>query len=199
MADLDPKYADWTVDHTGTPFVPVTADISVADVRRGIAFHEAGHAVLCMAYGMHVITTGIVSWRAENDRWSTVGNTSWESANVLCFDIAAQCAAGEVAHLRYLRQSGLASAEMTEAALADHDREQAVAILAEAGVSLTEDGGPTKYEISWRKVYATAEQRVADLWPQITAVASVLVERELTGDEAAEIAGMTNPSKDGDL
>lgn len=197
MTDLDPKYADWTTDHTGTPFVPVRVDLTVDDVRQGLAFHEAGHAVLCMAYGMRVITTGITTWQNESGRQSTVGMTSWTAESVPCHDIAAQAAAGEIAHRRHLAETGALTADTERSADAAHDREHAVAILADAGVSLTEHGGPTPNEISWQEVYAAAEKRVVHLWPQITAVATALVGRELTGDEAAEIAGMTNPSMDG--
>ncbi len=189
---LEPHHADWLIDHEGTPFVPLQVDFTLEDVRLGLAFHEAGHAVLCMAYGIHVITTGIVSWQIENGSWNTVGNTSWEAESVLCRDIAAQCAAGELAHLRHLRETGRLTAETAQSAEADHDREQAIAILATAGVTLSVDDAPVG-GLSWREVSAVAGRQVDALWSQISALAVELTYRELSGDEAAAVAGMTNP------
>ncbi|MET9533528.1 hypothetical protein ABZY02_23690 [Streptomyces sp. NPDC006649] len=159
-----------------------------------MAFHEAGHAVLSMAYGMHVLTSEVIAWSSEPDRWTVTGNTKFEARDIMPWQFAAQGAAGELAHVQYLMTSGLWTPERALACAADHDREQAIDVLAEFGYRLSRGCVPQGGK-SWGMVQGMARRKVGYLWREIHTVAHAMNERTLlTGDEIADLTGLVNAS-----
>ncbi|MFH8937036.1 hypothetical protein [Streptomyces griseosporeus] len=180
-------------DHRGTPKPRFEMPLPYEAVRLGIAFHEAGHAVLAMAYGMRVITSEVMAWEPEPGRWAVTGNTAHEAYNTPPWQFAAMAAAGEIAEVGYLMAYGLWTPERAYACTADHDREQAIDVLARFGFCLARDHVPVGGK-SWGMVRGMARRKVGHLWHEIHTVAHAMSERAvLTGDEIADLTGMTNP------
>ncbi|WP_406348137.1 hypothetical protein OHA44_15320 [Streptomyces sp. NBC_00144] len=184
--------AELLLDHRGNPRATVEMPLSYEQARLGTAFHEAGHAVLAMAYGMHVLTSEVIAWSPEPDRWSLTGYTKFEARDIMPWQFAAQCAAGELAHVQYLMTCGLWTPERALACAADHDREQAIDVLADFGYRLSRWCVPQGGK-SWGMVQGMARRRVGYLWREIHAVAHAMNERDsLTGDEIADLTGLVN-------
>jgi hypothetical protein len=184
-------------DHRGNPRPRFEMPLPYEAARLGIAFHEAGHAVLAMAYGMRVITSEVMAWEPEPGRWAVTGNTAHEARNTSPWQFAAMSAAGEVAQVGYLMAYGLWTPERAYACTADHDREQAIDVLAEHGYCLAADHVPAGGK-SWGMVRGMARRKVGHLWHEIRTVAHAMNERTvLTGDEIADLTGMANPRFEG--
>ncbi|MEW9511802.1 hypothetical protein [Streptomyces bacillaris] len=165
--------------------------------RLGIAFHEAGHAVLAMAYGMRVITSEVMAWEPEPGGWALCGNTASEARSAPPWRFAAMAAAGEIAQVGYLMSYGLWTPERAFACTADHDREQAIDVLAGFGYRLGRDHVPVGGK-SWGQVRGMARRRVGHLWREIRTVAHAMNEATvLSGDEIAAITGLANPAPAG--
>lgn len=180
-------------DHTGKPRPYLDMPLSYEQARLGMAFHEAGHAVLSMAYGMHVITTEVIAWEPQPGRWAVTGNTAWQAQDTGAWQFAAQCAAGPLAHVQYLLVHGLWTPDRAAACEAEHDRELAVDMLAQHGFRLGRDHVPEGGK-SWGMVCGMARRKVAYLWSEIRTVAHAMNERDvLTGDEIATLTGLLNP------
>ncbi|MHC0432022.1 hypothetical protein ACX6XY_17815 [Streptomyces sp. O3] len=183
-------------DHRGKPKPVFGMPLPVELARLGLAFHEAGHAVLCLAYGRHVATSEVVVWETE-DGWAMVGNTAHQSPSTPPWQYAAMCAAGEIAHVQYLMAYGLWTPQRAYACTADHDREQAIDMLAESGYRLGRDRVPAGGK-SWGMVRGMARRKVGYLWREIRTVAHAMDERTvLTGDEIAALTGLPNPPREG--
>ncbi|MFJ5287809.1 hypothetical protein [Streptomyces sp. NPDC088348] len=166
--------------------------LTYEQARLGMAFHEAGHAVLSMAYGMHVLTSEVIAWSSEPDRWTVTGNTKFEARDIMPWQFAAQGAAGELAHVQYLMASGLWTPERALACAAAHDREQAIDVLADFGYRLSHGCVPEGGK-SWGMVQGMARRKVGYLWREIHTVAHAMDERDiLTGDEIADLTGLVN-------
>ncbi|MZG13426.1 hypothetical protein GTY44_07945 [Streptomyces sp. SID5914] len=184
-------------DHRGTPKPRFEMPLPYEAARLGIAFHEAGHAVLAMAYGMRVITSEVMAWEPEPGGWALSGNTAHEAWNTPPWHFAAMAAAGEVAQVGYLMAYGLWTPERAYACTADHDREQAIDTLAEFGYCLARDHVPADGK-SWGMVRGMARRKVGHLWHEIRTVAHAMDARTvLTGDEIADLTGMVNPPSGG--
>ncbi|GLV86575.1 hypothetical protein Slala03_62640 [Streptomyces lavendulae subsp. lavendulae] len=186
------------LDHLGEPLplVPM-ASLSYEQVRLGLDFHEAGHAVLSMAYGMQVVESRVIAWQETDGTMSVTGKTRSVAAGVSPWRYAAQCAAGEQAHIRYLKQTGLWTPELEAGCAALHDRELAIDVLAQFGFRLGRGHAPIGGK-SWPTIQAVADRTVTLLWPHITTVAHAMDQQtQLTGDEIAELAGLTNPDLGG--
>ncbi|WP_369189318.1 hypothetical protein [Streptomyces sp. R08] len=82
-------------DHNGEPRPFLNMPLTYEQAGLGMAFHEAGHAVLSMAYGMHVITSEVIAWESEPGTWAVTGNTAHQTQDTPPWHYAAQCAAGE--------------------------------------------------------------------------------------------------------
>ncbi|MFI0230794.1 hypothetical protein [Streptomyces sp. NPDC017086] len=180
-------------DHTGRPRAWLEMPLAYEQARLGIAFHEAGHAVLSMAYGMTIVTSKVIAWESEQGRWAVTGSTAHQAHNTRAWHYAAQCAAGELAQVQYLLAYGLWTPERAAACAADHDRELAIDVLAQFGYRLGRTRAPQDGK-SWGMVRGIARRKVSYLWREIRTVAHALNERTcLTGDDIAALTGLTNP------
>ncbi|MFF5010083.1 hypothetical protein ACFY3G_45635 [Streptomyces phaeochromogenes] len=178
-------------DHAGRAKPSFEMPLSYEAARLGMAFHEAGHAVLALAYGVHVVTSEVIAWTTE-DGWRLTGNTAFEARDTDPWHFAAQCAAGEIAHVQYLMTYGLWTPERALACTSDHDRDQAVDVLADFGYRLGRAHVPEGGK-SWQMVRGMARRKVSHLWWEIRAVALAMTERTvLTGDEIADLTGLAN-------
>ncbi|MFF4350889.1 hypothetical protein [Streptomyces sp. NPDC001530] len=181
-------------DHTGTPRPFLDMPLTHEQARLGMAFHEAGHAVLSMAYGMHVITSEVIAWNTENGGWRLTGNTAHQAQNTPPWQFAAQAAAGELAHINYLMIYGLWTPERAAACASPHDRDQAIDILGQFGFRLGRNYVPEDGK-SWGMVRGMARRKVAHLWHEIRTVALAMDENTvLTGNEIAALTGLANPA-----
>ncbi|MFE7443735.1 hypothetical protein ACFU7X_25170 [Streptomyces chartreusis] len=180
------------VDHSGVPRPWLEMPLTYEQARLGMAFHEAGHAVLAMAYGMHVVTSRVTAWEPEPGMWAVTGSTDHRTYFTPPWRYAAQAAAGELAHVTYLMVYGLWTPERAAACAADHDREQAIDTLAHYGFSLGRDHIPAGGK-SWGMVRGMARRKVTHLWREIRTVAHAMDENTvLTGAEIAAMTGLVN-------
>ncbi|MGW2890366.1 hypothetical protein ACWDDN_34685 [Streptomyces griseoruber] len=178
------------------PCVPSHLDYE--QKRLGLAFHEAGHAVLAMAYGMRVLTSEVIAWMPAPGMSRVTGRTDVQAQTSFnLWRFAAQAAAGEIAEVNYLMAYGLWTPERAAACAADHDREQAIAVLAEHGVHLAHGHVPPGGK-SWGMVRGMARRKVGRLWREIRTVAHAMNENTvLTGDEIAALTSLVNPTFEG--
>ncbi|MGW2043747.1 hypothetical protein ACWCPF_00995 [Streptomyces sp. NPDC001858] len=184
-------------DHSGRPRPFVDIALSYEQARLGIAFHEAGHAVLSMAYGMRVISSEVIVWQWEPGRMRLTGNTAWQAQGTSPWHFAAQAAAGEIAHVTYLMVAGLWTPARAAACASDHDRDHAVDVLAQFGYRLGADHAPEGGK-SWGMVRGIARRKVAHLWREIRTVAHAMNEHTvLSGDDIAALTGLVNPATAG--
>jgi len=168
--------------------------LSCEEARLGMAFHEAGHAVLSLAYGMRVISSEVIVWDSASGGFSVTGRTRNEAAGTPPWRYAAQYAAGEIAHVGYLMTYGLWTPERAGACRADHDRDEAIEVLAEFGYTLRAHTVPEEGK-SWGMVRGMARRKVSHLWREIRTVALAMNEHTvLSGDDVAALTGMVNPS-----
>ncbi|MGW1211220.1 hypothetical protein ACWD5F_16475 [Streptomyces sp. NPDC002499] len=180
-------------DHTGRPRPLQEIPLSYEQARLGMAFHEAGHAVLSLAYGMHIVSSEVIAWETEPDRWALTGRTMHQAAGTSPWHFAAQCAAGTLAHVTYLMAYGLWTPERSAACAAEHDRELAIDVLARFGYRLGRGHVPAGGK-SWGMVQGMARRKVGHLWHEIRTTAHAMNERTLlTGDEIAALTGLANP------
>ncbi|MET9697743.1 hypothetical protein ABZY31_12530 [Streptomyces sp. NPDC006529] len=190
MRNQAPEYEE-LLDHKGSPRAVVDMALSYEQTRLITAFHEAGHAVLSMACGMHVVVSEVVAWQRP-EGWSVTGRTNTDARDIDPWEYAAECAAGELASLHWLRTNGLWTPERAASCVADHDREQAIDVLASNGYGLGRDHTPEGGK-SWAAVQAMAVARMHRMWGEITAVAHAMDAQDtLTGAEIADLTGMTN-------
>ncbi|MEU9414882.1 hypothetical protein [Streptomyces sp. NPDC048272] len=179
------------LDHKGNPRAVADLALSYEQSRLNLAFHEAGHAVLSMACGMHIIKSEVIAWERPGGL-SVTGRTDHDARNIDPWEFAAQCAAGELASLHSLRIQRLWTPERAAACAADHDRELAIDLLGSFGYQLGRHHTP-KGGKSWAAVQAMAMARMHRMWDEIAAVAHAMDERDvLTGDEIAALTGLTN-------
>ncbi|MFE2423960.1 hypothetical protein [Streptomyces hokutonensis] len=188
---------EFLTDHKGRPRAGFPVPLSYEQARLGMAFHEAGHAVLALAYGMRVNTSEVIVWEREEGGWGLTGSTNFASHGTPPWHFAAQCAAGEIAHVQYLLIRGLWTPDTAAACAAEHDREYAIDILAQFGYRLGRDHTPHGGK-SWSTVQGVARRKVGHLWREIRTVAHAMDEHTmLTGDNIAFLTGLANPSFEG--
>ncbi|MFE0130839.1 hypothetical protein ACFWY6_04515 [Streptomyces sp. NPDC059037] len=181
------------VDHTGCPKPRLAMPLTYEQARLGMAFHEAGHAVLALAYGMRVVTSEVIAWTPEEGGWCVTGSTAYETRSVHAWRFAAQAAAGSIAQVNYLMAYGLWTPERAAGCAALHDREQAIDILAQHGFAIGRGHVPTGGK-SWAMVQGMARRKISHLWREISTVAHAMdAHTVLSGDEIAELTGLANP------
>ncbi|MET8506030.1 hypothetical protein ABZV60_15415 [Streptomyces sp. NPDC004787] len=180
------------LDHQGNQRATVEMGLGYEQARLGTAFHEAGHAVVAMAYGVHVVSSEVVAWFPEPGRYAVTGQTFYEFRPSMPWQFAAQCAAGTLAEVEYLLTHGLWTPQRAASCDAEHDREQAIDMLAGNGHCLGRDRVPAGGK-SWGQVRGMARRRVGLLWREIRTVAHAMNEHtKLTGDQIAAMTGLTN-------
>lgn len=162
-----------------------------------IAYHEAGHAIIGMTYGMSLSRLRVHTVDVDGHMGWT-GTTTWNICYVQHFRLAVELAAGEAASKRWMTSTGTPAHTAARLAASPHDRDMAISALARSNYTVTPDGTePTDPEngTSWARAMAAADQAVEEAWQQITATAEALVSvprRELTGAEVAVLTGITN-------
>ncbi|MFI8422207.1 hypothetical protein [Streptomyces sp. NPDC085479] len=179
-------------DHLGNPKPRQDTTLTYEEARLGVAFHEAGHAVLAMTYGFPVVSSEVIAWDMGQGGWGLTGNTVIGSGEVHAWRYAAMCAAGELANVRYLLVHGLWTPDRAAEITAEHDRALAVDMLAAHGFSLGHDHVPAAGK-SWGQVRGMAARKVDRLWREIRTVAHAMNEStKLTGEQIAAMTGLTN-------
>lgn len=185
------------LDHAGRPKPFVDMPLDYEQARLGMAFHEAGHAVLCLAYGVRVLTSEVIAWEPEPGRWALTGNTAHQIWDLSPWHFAAISAAGEISQIGYLMAYGLWTPERALGCAADHDREQAIDVLTGFGYRLGRSAVPEGGK-SWGMVQGMARRKVGYLWREIRTTAHAMNDRtKLTGDEIADLTGLTNTAAPG--
>ncbi|MFC7933554.1 hypothetical protein [Streptomyces cinereoruber] len=191
---------DLLVDHRGRPRAGVRTGLTHDQALLGTAFHEAGHAVLALVHGMHLVTSEIVAWMSAPGQSTVTGRTNFSAArieDVHPWRFAAGAAAGSLAQVRYLMDYGLWTPERAAACPGTHDRDHAVDVLAGMGYRLGIGHVPPGGK-SWGQVRGMAWRRIDRLWPQIRTVAHAMHENtKLTGDQIAAMTGLTNAPSPG--
>ncbi|MFI5621549.1 hypothetical protein [Streptomyces sp. NPDC051567] len=171
--------------------------LTLSQVQRGLAFHEAAHAVVGMYIGMSCERVSVHRLtRDGRSGWS--GVTTWaHCAPVSEFGFAVQAAAGGAADRRQLAAAGLLTAVTLDSCDASHDRDTAVSVLAAAGYTVVLQGAAPGYGCTWTEVEEATEATLDDLWEEITAVALALLatgDLTLTGAQVSAAAGIPNPT-----
>ncbi|MGK5543789.1 hypothetical protein ACSNOH_03475 [Streptomyces sp. URMC 127] len=191
-------------DHiTRHPEPPSTAGATLYDIaglhgaalRRSIAVHEAGHAVLGFAFGIPVaaicvredlgmVGEGPAAWV----QWGRYWDVPWQRSITMC-------AAGERAEDRRLREEGLWTPERAWVAerTAESDRQCVADVLrAHCGMTLSY-GCASAGAIDYATVTAAADAALDHLWDRVLSLAAALDQRgHLTGRQAARSARLTH-------
>ncbi|MEV7157180.1 hypothetical protein AB0N77_21535 [Streptomyces misionensis] len=167
--------------------------------RRGVAFHEAGHAVVGMTRGMRLKRIRLLEERLRRlgQRVRLSGATTWCPGWVDEIDFAVQCAAGAVAEQAYFESAGLLTPDTASLLDAAHDRDLAVAALARSGFELVLSGPAPAGGASWPAIVQQAARDVERLWGPITAVADALADTPrglLESADVVRVASLSNPS-----
>jgi len=172
-----------------------TPALDRATYRRAVCAHEAGHAVVALNSGMHVMKVSISE--AEGDigcglRAEFAGVTTPGPYELSPSSEIKIWAAGERAEQRWLRENGLWTEDRGWAAEmgALDDREKSIPKL-ERGLGTTDLGTVLA---NYAKFGDEVEQVLDQNWAAVLAVADALdMTGELTGDQAAALAGLPNP------
>ncbi|MEW1911540.1 hypothetical protein AB0442_24355 [Kitasatospora sp. NPDC085895] len=158
-----------------------------AELRRGIAVHEAGHAVVLLALGIPIETIAIGSPDDDVDGFVRVAGTHRAALD----DLLVMCAAGERAQDRWLREAGLWSPTRAWAVelLARHDRDRAadaVRITYDTELTFGTGDDPTR---DLAALHRYTDHALDRLWPRVLNVAEALDRLgSLTELQAAEAA-----------
>lgn len=167
--------------------------------RQGAAAHEAGHAVAAFVVGIHVIGITLTTEREQQPCGPAVAVSGVTDIGPLAVPVdgyLTMLAAGEAAHRRWLRESGLYSADRAWAVEcgALDDTGKGVDALREQVPELEDTG---YRQLFWRSRPA-AEALVDAHWNRVLAVAAGLARLgRLSGAEAAALAGLPNPPEPG--
>lgn len=143
-----------------------------------IAHHEAGHAVVAAHLGIPVTSLNLNNRTGTDGSWYVDGITYVTYTPTMANAFVAQAAAGELAALRWLDDHHLRSPETLRLINADHDRDEALELLAQDGIHL-----------DWDQARKQADTLVNSLWPQISAVAYAAYQNlSLTGTQIDDLA-----------
>ncbi|AVH97274.1 hypothetical protein C5L38_21200 [Streptomyces sp. WAC00288] len=180
------------LDHRGDLKPRIETSLDYEQARLGAAFHEAGHAVIAMSYGMHVVSSEVIAWTPDEGGFTLTGSTFLAGSGTNPWHFAAQAAAGALAKVQYLLVYGLWTPQLALGCAADHDREQAIDLLAEFGCLLDRNRVPAGGK-SWGQVQGMARRRMNRLWREIRTVAHAMNENtSLSGGQIAAMTGLTN-------
>ncbi|MFI1183373.1 hypothetical protein ACH4UT_28025 [Streptomyces sp. NPDC020799] len=193
-----PEPQDWS---RGETFLYEYMDFSDATLRRAIAVHEAGHAVLDMAFGIPVAEIhlcedlGRYSGATRGD--GTPDAAAWVKTGgewrVSYMRYAAMCAAGERAQDRWMHETGLWTRERAWACerTAGNDREQIEQQLRTCRREVHFSPSPAP-GVQYRTVQAVADSALSHLWDRTLRLAAAVDEHgHLTGRQAARCADLT--------
>lgn len=168
-------------------------------LRRSIAVHEAGHALLDFAFGIRVQEMRIDPGLGKDPDGPPTAYVKVDACDVPFLRFAAMCAAGERAQDRWMREQGLwtpARAWCVERTATD-DRAQAAEALKPCGIPVR-FADATGRGIHYQTIQDTADAALGHLWPRVLRLAEALdAAGHLTGEEAAHHAGMTHRMKEG--
>ncbi|MET7552141.1 hypothetical protein ABZS95_43030 [Streptomyces sp. NPDC005479] len=164
--------------------------------RKAICIHEAGHTVVALVSGMRVKSVSVsesegnigCGLRAEFE-----GTTTPDAYELPRSSMIKIWGAGERAEQRWLRENGLWTEDRGWAAEmgALGDRQQAIPEL-EAWLGTTNEGTVL---MSYAELGDQVEHVLDRNWEAVRTIASALdAAGELTGDEAATLSGIPNPS-----
>ncbi|MFF5039907.1 MULTISPECIES: hypothetical protein [Streptomyces] len=163
--------------------------------RQGAAVHEAGHVVAAFVTGIHVADVVLTTEQTQNPCGSVSGVSGVTGIGRIAVpvdDYLTMLAAGEAAHQRWLRDSGLhtpARAWAVEVSALD-DVAKAVNQLRERVPGYDATG---YRQLFWR-YRPVAEELVDAHWERVLAVAGGLAAPgRLTGEQASDLAGLPNP------
>lgn len=164
--------------------------------RRGAAVHEAGHVVAALLGGMNLIDATLTPEHASCPRGpisAVSGVTQRSPGSVHPDDYLTMLAAGEVAHQRWLLESGLYTPDRAWAVErgARDDTDKAIGVLRDHIPGYEDNGYRQEF---WE--YRPQAQALLDThWHRVLAVAELLeANGHLSGDEAADLAGLPNPA-----
>jgi hypothetical protein len=166
--------------------------------RRRHAFHESGHALVGMRFGLRLDRVRLLEVHVSHPQQGilTSGVTTWgPSAWIGGHRFAVQCAAGSAAERRFAAEAGLLAPGNGHLFTHRHDRETAAAVLAQYGCVLVAEGPAPAHGATWHEATGEAEGLIDDLWPSLTTAAQALLAAEegfLTGDQVAALPGITN-------
>ncbi|MEH6374577.1 hypothetical protein V7793_09600 [Streptomyces sp. KLMMK] len=177
------------------------ADLRDADLRRSLAVHEAGHAVLAFACGIPVVE---ICLSGDLGKGMGSGPAAWVqwggSWSVSCARYFAMCAAGERSQDRWMQEEGLWTPERAWVVerTAGTDRQKVAEALQDLGMTLhyghTPDAG-----MDYATVTAAADAALHHLWDRVLSVAAALDDHgHLTGRQAARHARLTHVAVDCD-
>ncbi|MFF2612379.1 hypothetical protein [Kitasatospora sp. NPDC058046] len=163
--------------------------------RRAVCVHEAGHLVVSLDVGMHVKTVEVDSYSwvpACGPRLDFTGAVTHAPYELRHSAVIMQFAAGERAEQRWLREQGRWTEKRGWAAemAALNDRGRAIERLIALTGSYDLETVLGRYVFLGDQVEGILDRH----WPAVLAVAEALdAAGELTGDQAAELAGLPNP------
>ncbi|MFJ9692677.1 hypothetical protein [Kitasatospora sp. NPDC101183] len=164
--------------------------------RRAVSIHEAGHTLVALHVGMHVEGVEIVEQTRDGGcgpRLELGGATSLGGYELARSAVVKQLAAGERAEQRWLRDHGLWTQDRGWVAEMGglHDRDAAGPQLR----AYTRSDDQKTLLGAYAYFGDQAEEVLEQHWPAVLAVAEALDEAgELTGDQAAALAGLPNPA-----
>ncbi len=165
------------------------------ELRNSVAYHEAGHAIIGMTFGMSLNRLRIYT---EDSRGypSWAGSTHWNPCTVPTLDFVVELAAGEVTAIRYFTLLGHHQSLAASRAASRHDQAMAIREAARSGYPITLDGPAPVSGTTWGRVVAAAERAVDVAWNRITVTAEALLaapDLELSGAQVAALTGIANP------
>lgn len=183
-------------------------DLPGPQLRRSMAVHEAGHAVVALQSPRVTVTrTGLRPGLGRLGSEADAGFTDWEGRGIKWLTAATVGAAGERAQQRWLRDNDLDSPARLWATeiIAAQDRREIVANAAAAGVTVSYDYDGMRAEsdgsiiAGWWSIRFEAARTVSAAWDRILMLAEAIDRRgELSGEEAARLIGLPGSGPGGD-
>ncbi|GGX82567.1 hypothetical protein [Streptomyces hiroshimensis] len=171
------------------------AALSEGRLRRSLAVHEAGHAVLAFAFGIPVVEICLSADLGAGPGSGPAAWVQWGSSWSIPFArYFAMCAAGERSQDRWMREEGLWTPERAWVVerTAGTDRQKVAESLQERGMSLYYGHTPAS-GMDYATVTDAADAALCHLWDRVLSVAAALDEHgRLTGWQAARYARLTH-------
>ncbi|MGA5873994.1 hypothetical protein [Streptomyces cinereoruber] len=154
---------------------PTVLTLDTEQVKWNLAFHEAGHSVAGLVWGVRGLTPQLVAVEHEG-RHGFSGHTHFEVAPGL--EAVTHMAAGGRADRLYLKRTELWSLHrqiLEQVTEGEHDRAHAENLLGQC--------------VDWKPVYATVESTLREVWEDVERVAAELHAHErVTDDRLRDLA-----------